>query len=55
MPPAPAEFKRAEEDVVVAGQDRQALDRPQLVVVRLLDGDHAVDLGQLGEVGRRRR
>ena len=49
MPPAPPNSSVAQEDVVVAGQHRQALDRPQLVVVGLLDGDDVVDLRQLGE------
>ena len=48
MPPAPPNSSVAQEDVVVAGEDRQALDRPQLVVVGLLDRDDVVDLRQLG-------
>ena len=40
-------------DVVVAGQDREPVDRLQLGGVGLLDADDAVDLGELGEqVGR---
>ena len=49
MPPAPPNSSVAQEDVVVAGEDRQALDRPQLVVVGLLDRDDVVDLRQLAE------
>ena len=49
MPPAPPKLERAQEDVVVAGEDVEALDRPELVVVGLLDGDDVLDLG--GELG----
>ena len=49
MPPAPPNSSDAQEDVVVAGEHREALDRAELVVVGLLDGDDVVDLGQLGE------
>ena len=48
-----ADVQAARVDVVVAGQDREAVDQLQLVGVGLLDGLDAVDLGQLGQqVGR---
>ena len=37
------ELEAAKEHGVVAGKQVQALDRPELVVVCLLDGDHVVD------------
>ena len=53
MPPAPPMSRQRRVDVVVAGQDGEAVDQLQLVGVGLLDGLDAVDLGQLGQqVGR---
>ena len=53
MPPAPPMSRQRAQDVVVAGQHGQAVDRLQLVGVGLLDRLDAVDLRQLGEqVGR---
>ena len=51
-PPRPADFERLQERVVVAGEDREAVDQLQLVVVGLLQPDHVVDLGEPGEVLR---
>ncbi len=45
----PADVERACERAVVAGVQLEAVDRPQLLGVRLLDGLDAVDLRQLGE------
>src|SRR4051812_16502485 len=47
--PGAAELEHPQEDVVVAGQDLQALDRPKLLVVGLLDSNDVVDQRQLGE------
>ena len=49
MPPAPPMSRQRRVDVVVAGQDREAVDQLQLVGVGLLDGLDAVDLGELGQ------
>ena len=46
MPPAPPNSSVAQEDVVVAGEDLEPLDRAELVVVGLLDRDDVVDLGR---------
>ena len=44
-----ADVHRVGEDVVVAGEHRQPVDEPHLIVVGLLEPVDAVDLGQLGE------
>ena len=48
-----AEVERAGEQVVVAGEDGQAVDQLQLVLVGLLEALDAVDLRQLGQQVRR--
>ena len=53
MPPAPPMSRFRAQDVVVAGQHGEPVDRLQLVGVGLLDRHDPVDLRQLGEqVGR---
>ena len=47
-----AELEDAQEGVVVAGEDREALDRAELVVVGLLDGDDVVDLRRARRAAR---
>ena len=49
MPPAQPEVERAREVLVVAGQDRQPVDRPEVGRVGLLDRLDPVDLAQLGQ------
>ena len=41
--PTPPTSRHAQEDVVVAGEDVEPVDRAELVVVGLLDGDDVVD------------
>jgi hypothetical protein len=48
-----AHLEGAQEGPVVAGEDPEALDRLQLLVVRLLHADDVVDLRELGELLQR--
>src|SRR5215211_1362672 len=48
-PAAPPHLQRPQEDLVVAGEQVEPLDRPELVVVCLLHGDDVVDIG--GKLG----
>ena len=47
-----AELQHAQEGVVVAGEDREALDRAEFGVVGLLDRDDVVDLRRARRAAR---
>ena len=49
MPPAPPNSSTRRKVLSLPARTVEALDRAQLVVVGLLDGDDVVDRGQLGE------
>jgi hypothetical protein len=52
-PASAAELQAAQEDLVVARQDVEPVDRSEVVVVGLFDRDDVVDRRQLGEEVRR--